>query len=479
MPSVLTSRVKRNLLRGCAVATVAIGILLPTAASAQISRVGISVGSLEPGIQMRGTDTAYDPVRDVYLLVTGSGPVFGVFVNAMGVPVTGAFAVMDGSLGWAHFPRAEYSPDVLGGQGGFLVTWHHNVGNANFVFGRIVSMASPALLASPIQQLSDGTEGGSWWETGPAMAYSQTSKRFLIAWRTLGYGISGRFVDVGGPPSAASSPWRLRRPGPAIATQHLPGMPRQMTSASWRLGGGLVERLRPFRKIRAFDGYVWPATYFGFGRGTFSSAIDVNTTNNNYVVAWGIHPGTMTAVFDPAGNLIVNSTLVTGRLGFDQSLGFAFNPVSGTFLAVSSDLSSYEIGGVEVTGYGAPNGAANIITNGARAGSFYPMVSARGSLNNWDVVYSRDFRGATNQLIATTATGGGQGPPPPPAPGPAPAPAPTSSCTIARSVRFNRRGHLHQWWLDSWRRTGAGTRTRPAGTGTGGRASADRGVHNA
>ena len=238
MPSVLTSRVKRNVLRGCALATVAIGILLPTAASAQISRVGISVGSLEPGIQMRGTDTAYDPVRDVYLLVTGTGPVFGVFVNAMGVPVTGAFAVMDGSLGWAHFPRAEYSPDVLGGQGGFLVTWHHNVGNANFVFGRIVSMASPALLASPIQQLSDGTEGGSWWETGPAMAYSQTSKRFLVAWRTLGYGISGRFVDVDRHPHQRHPPaWRLRRPAPAIATRRLPGMPRQMISASWRRAG--------------------------------------------------------------------------------------------------------------------------------------------------------------------------------------------------------------------------------------------------
>ena len=60
MPSVLTSRVKCNLLRGCAVATIAIGILLPTAASAQISRVGNSVGALEPGLSMRGTDTAYD-----------------------------------------------------------------------------------------------------------------------------------------------------------------------------------------------------------------------------------------------------------------------------------------------------------------------------------------------------------------------------------------------------------------------------------
>ena len=164
----------------------------------------------------------------------------------------------------------------------------------------------------------------------------------------------------------------------------------------------------------------------------------------------------MTAVFDPAGNLIVNSTLVTGRLGFDQSLDFAFNPVSGTFLAVSSDLNTYEIGGVEVTGYGAPNGTADIITNGAQMGSFYPMVSARGGLNNWDVVYTRDFRGATNQLIATTATGGGQGPPPP---APGPAPAPTIELRDARSVCRNRRRYLHQWWLDSRWCTGTSSRT--------------------
>ena len=86
MPSVLPSSMKRNLLRGCAVAAIAIGMLFPTAASAQISRVGISVGSLEPGMSMRGTDTAYDPARDVYLLVTGNGPVYGVFVNPRASP---------------------------------------------------------------------------------------------------------------------------------------------------------------------------------------------------------------------------------------------------------------------------------------------------------------------------------------------------------------------------------------------------------
>ena len=46
-----------------------------------MSRTGPGVGR---------TKTAYDPVRDVYLLLTGNGPVFGVFVNPMGVPVTGA-----------------------------------------------------------------------------------------------------------------------------------------------------------------------------------------------------------------------------------------------------------------------------------------------------------------------------------------------------------------------------------------------------
>ena len=73
--------------------------------------------------------------------------------------------------------------------------------------------------------------------------------------------------------------------------------------------GGRGGAMASFRRIRASDGYVWPPTYFGFWTGTFSTAIDVNTTNNNYVVAWGIHPGTMTAIFDQAGNLLVEPAL--------------------------------------------------------------------------------------------------------------------------------------------------------------------------
>ena len=60
------------------------------------------------------------------------------------------------------------------------------------------SLRCLADLASDLPELSDGAEGGSWWETGPAMAYSRTSHRFLVAWRTVAYGVSGRLIDSNG-----------------------------------------------------------------------------------------------------------------------------------------------------------------------------------------------------------------------------------------------------------------------------------------
>ena len=136
-----SSSLKFSILRAYAVAAAMCGILSPSLASAQLVRVGGSLGALEPGVTMRGTDTAYDPRRDVYLLVAGNGPIYGVFVNSAGVPVTPVIAVMDGSLGFGHFPRVKYSPDAAGGLGGFLVTWHHNAGAGNAVFGRLVTTA--------------------------------------------------------------------------------------------------------------------------------------------------------------------------------------------------------------------------------------------------------------------------------------------------------------------------------------------------
>jgi hypothetical protein len=424
------SAVKLSVLRLLTVAAAAIAVLCSAPpAFAQLTRVGGSIGVLEPGLTMRGTDTAYDPARDVYLLVVGNGPIYGIFVNGAGIPVTGAFAIMDGSLGWGHFPRARYSRHVFGGTGGFLVTWHHNLGTVNGVFGRTVSIAR-GVLASPIQQISDGTQGGSWWETGPAMAYSDTSGRFLVAWRTIAYGIQGRFVDSNGTPFGGILP--LANPSAGVGhrdpalTWNAATDDFALASTGWNGAGALAS----FRRVRASDGFVSGQTDFGYSAGTFATAIDVNTWNNQYVLAWSVHPGTKTATFDQNGTYLATS-LATGRLGFDQSLGIAFNPASGTFLAVSSDGLSFEVGAVEIRGSGAPNSTVQLVTDGAKLGSFHPMASARVGTNQWDVVYSRDFRGATSQMIATAATGGGQG-----LPTTLPAPAPTANTGCATSDPF-------------------------------------------
>ena len=77
---------------------------LPAPAAAQLSRLSGSIAALYPGGTMRGSDVGYDERNDVYLLVVGNGPIFGIFVNSAGNPVTGGFPIMSGQ-GWGHFPR--------------------------------------------------------------------------------------------------------------------------------------------------------------------------------------------------------------------------------------------------------------------------------------------------------------------------------------------------------------------------------------
>jgi hypothetical protein len=370
-------------------------------AAAQLARIGISVGELEPGLTMRGTDTAYDPVNDVFLLLTGNGPILGIFINSAGIPITAPFTIMDGSLGWGHFPRAEYSPHIPG----FLVTWHHSVGKLNYVFGRTVSVNQPGSLLSGIQQISGDDQNGSWWETGPAMAYSRTSGVFLVAWRTLAFGILGRLVNNSGVP--ISGILFLENPAGGGGLRD-PSLTWNAATNEFGLaytGFGGSGAFAALDRVSA-SGIALSRVQFGFSAGTFATAVDVNTWTSNYVVSWSIHPGTMTATLNASGNLLATN-FVTGSLGHDQSLGMAFNNATGTFLAVGSDSFSLEIAGVEMAGTGQPSSIAQVISNGARVGSFYPLPSHRTGTSVWSVVYSRDFRGATNQFITTSSTGGG------------------------------------------------------------------------
>lgn len=363
------------------------------------------------GVTWRGTDVAWDPANKVFLLVAGNGPVAGIFLNAAGQAITSPFAIMDGSAGYAHFPRVEYSPDINSGAGGFLITWHHNIGVTNYVHARALSYTSPTCFVSNTQAISDAVGRGSWWETGPAMAYSTTSDRFLVAWRTVEYGIRARFVGPSGAPIGAVIQVESESAGTRDPSLAWNPATNEFGLAYTSFSGGAFAA---FRRVGAASGAVSARTSFGFGLGTFATDIGVNSASQ-YVVAWSVHPGTKTVAFSANGDLLSTvPTFVTDRFGHDQSLGMAFNPVSGTFLAVGSDGLSWDVAGSELNNVGVPLAAARALTSGATGGSFHPMPAARNDAAQWLVGYARRIGAPQAPAVQIVGAGSSAAPLAPP-----------------------------------------------------------------
>lgn len=411
---------------------------LAAPASAQALRVGGTI-AYYPGGTIRGTDTGYDPKNDVYLLVQGYGPLYGVFVNASGKAVTPMFTIQDGSTGFGQFPRAVYCPDLsngAGGSGAFLVLWDHNT-TANSIQGRIVALEMPGYLVTGPQMISDLSQASVFFENRPVAAYSPTSKRFLVAWTTISpaFGLQGRFVDTNGTPTGAV----IRFEEGGARDPDLVWNPQTNEFGMINTGWGGSGAFAVFRRIRASDGGISGKSTFGYAAGTYATGIDLNSSSQ-YVLAWALMPGTRTAIFDLYGNPLSGSTgnYVSGRIGGDQSLGLSFNPNSNSTLVVSSDWNTLEVAAAELYSNGEPKSSVSVVTDGALTkGSFYPLTDARtrSGANEWDVVYSRDFKGLVSQIVGSGspgATPSSPAPAPAPTPAPTPTPAPSSgSCSTA------------------------------------------------
>ena len=118
----------------------------------------------------------------------------------------------------------------------------------------------------------------------------------------------------------------------------------------------------------------------------------------------------MSATFDQFGARVA-SNYVTDRLGYDNSLGLAFNEATGTFLAVGADRDSLNVGAVELRGNGAPNSRVEVITEGATVGSYHPRAAARTGSNRWLATYSLDLRSNAAQAVVSSSLGGGSNSP--------------------------------------------------------------------
>jgi hypothetical protein len=382
--------------------------LVAPRAWAQMSVVGASKPLFGTGGILIGNDVSYDPAHGVYLVVAGYGEQYGIFVNPAGDPVSGAFRIGSANSGAAfgHYPRSEYSQDLNGGQGGFLVTWHQTDGS--FIGLHSVVVAYPTGIVSPERIIVDYARGQSRANSGTGIAYSPTSRQFLVAWTTGGgapFAIQGRLVDTTGAPVGPvlqfANPFTAS--DPAVAWNPLTDEFGLFYSGFTDTAGYVT-----FKRLRALDGaFQGSPTAFSFGPGTFATEIAVNSVTNHYVMGWSIAPGAMGAEFDENGNLIGAPRLLSSRMGTPTSLSMAFNPVSGTFLAVSEGTVGVDVMAVELDSKGAPKSTAVTATSGARNGSFVPRVTARTEAKEWNISFTRDLTVITNQVVATASSEGG------------------------------------------------------------------------
>ena len=157
------------------IASAALSLVVASPASAQISRVTPSAGASNPLFQLpsgvvRGTDTAYDPAHNIYLVVGGQGAVQGMFVGANGASLGSAFTIATGAPP-SYFPRVKYSPEANAGNGGFLVTWHEEGGPAGAVGVHDAVVAYPNGVIVGDTLISDFSPAGTNVEHGCAAAY--------------------------------------------------------------------------------------------------------------------------------------------------------------------------------------------------------------------------------------------------------------------------------------------------------------------
>ena len=419
-------------------------------AEAQIGRLsGVTVIGTKAqlgGFGIKGSDIAYDPQNDVYLVVTGFfAPVQGVFVDRLSNPVSEIFTVGSGP---SNFPRVRYSPHLNGGQGGFLVAWAvEGPGGNHSVRTRVVSY--PGTLSGQESTISE-VSSPPWLEAGPAIGYSPVSQRFLIAWQTYPMAqnptlqIASRLVDLTGAGVGAVA--RLSsgfgsNPSVAWNSAHNEfGVSFTTENASGSMSFTAISR------VSVADGSMISRETFNANAGLgFITDLDYNPDTNRYVVAWyqqpfGGGPEMRMAELDAAGNL-TSTGLVSSLLWGMNSLSVAFNPVSRTFLLSSLDNND-AAAGVELNSRGYPNSPRTVLVNGVT--TRYNRSSPVSTRKEWGITFS-DFYAQLKGFIAhSTSAGGGSGgefgggapsptptPPPTPTPTPTPTPAPGGCATAA------------------------------------------------
>jgi hypothetical protein len=408
--------------RACLIACL---ILAPShTAFAQLSRLGTSVEAIVGTIgQFRGVDGAYDPRNDSYLMVGGNNAIYGVCVGANGVPKAAPFTIKPLGGAFGAFPRARYSPHIDNGNGGFLVVWVGEAGSTGWgpVYSRVVSCTSGVL---GIEQVIDPAL--AYLEAAPAIAYSETSQKFLVVWKG-GY-VTAKLVDnagtgVGKPALLSmNSAWTVGRD---------PGVTWNPTHDDFGVSFS-GETYSAFVRVPATN----PAAFFRHTMPVSGSAriyitdIDYNPVSGTYLMTWWENGLVKVAEFDVGANLL-GVRLASTTLGSYDALSIAANPLTGSYLLVGVDhplngANTDAVIAAELNSNGVPlQGEIGVSTTVPPAR--HPRVVASRNSKTWNASWAaRNFAALGNQVVQTSTTGGGgtPAPAPPAAPPPAAPPPP-------------------------------------------------------
>jgi hypothetical protein len=416
------------------------------------SRLGPSMTAIPTYV--RGSSVAYDYKTGVYLVVSAYGNLNGVFVTADGA--VGASFTINGPF--SHFPSVAYSPDINGGAGGFLVTWHLSVGNGAIVHGKIVTSTGVVGPDIPISL------SGSWWEAAADVAYSTTSREFLVVWQ--GIGIVGQRVGLNG--ELLGTNFNINPPihGRDPAVVYNP------TTNEFMVSFGDIDVTSDFaaaQRVKAGTGaLVGPEIVVGRALQVYITEIAYNASTNQYLVSW-YQGGTYGRLLDASGTPTTGVVLVGISVSAYDALGIDYNASAGSFMMVSHLGSSYQDGAVELNGTTAAPDVAIVATSvAATKGNFYPKVASAVGRSEWLMSTATDFAATTVQRLQSTRTGGGGVPSPPPPP---PPPNPRAAATAAKAdfssdfkadiVWQRDDGYLSVWAMNGTTAT-AGTLLTPA-----------------
>jgi hypothetical protein len=400
----------------------------PSAWAQTASPLGPSITAISDGV--RGSNVAYDPRDSIYLVVSAHGNLNGRFISADGVLIGTQFLIQSGDPalggGWTHFPAVAYSPDAYGGAGGFLVTWHQSLATGGaVVHARLVNTSG---VLGPESQIS---ADGSWWEAAADIAYSTTSKEFLVVWQ--GIGIRAQRIGVTGAPIGGNFPVTDGTYHRDPAVVYNPANNEFMVTFG---GADATSAFAGFRRVAAGSGTLLGAeTLLTRAGAVYISEIAYNSTTNQYLAAW-YQGGTFGRLIDASGTIVSGVVPLSTTVTAYDALGIAYNTSTGTFMMVSHSTTSFQDGAVELSGSTATPGLPFLATSAlpATSGNFYPKIDARSGKAEWLLSTATGFAVTTVQRIQSTAVGGSPGPAPAPPPPPCTATPTVTAMSIANGI---------------------------------------------